>query len=370
MKFDDLPEIDDFRSLFLSDTPLLDVRAPIEFIQGSLPNAENQPFINDAERHEIGLRYAELGQDAAIDLGHELVQGELKDQRVAQWLRFAEKYPEGVLFCWRGGMRSKFSQQWLFDSTGIRYPRVKGGYKALRRFLIDEIEQISPKLKLFVVGGRTGVGKTLFLNNSLYSIDLEGMANHRGSAFGVHPTPQPAQADFENRVAVALIKHQASNAPYLLVEDEGRNIGGRHVPIPLYEEMINAPRLMLNISVEERIEITHQEYIHEALAEYCAIAANGDDAQGFEAWAEYLLGSLDKIRKRVGGERHQQLRTIMESAIAEQRHSGNSELHRDWIRALLVDYYDPMYDYQLSHKEKTIVFSGSPAEIQQYLASL
>ena len=367
MEFSDLPQIDDFRSIILNDTPLLDVRAPVEFAQGSLPNAENRPFINDEERHEIGLRYAELGQDAAIDLGHELVKGELKDQRVSQWLHFAEEHPEGILFCWRGGMRSKFSQQWLFDTTGIRYPRVKGGYKALRRFLIDEIEQISPTLKLFVVGGRTGVGKTIFLNNTPNSIDLEGMANHRGSAFGIHPTPQPTQVDFENRVAISLIKHQAANAPYLLVEDEGRNIGGRHVPVPLYDEMINAPRLMLDISVEERIDITHQEYVHEALAEYRE-AVGGDDEKGFEAWAEYLLGSLDKIRKRLGGQRHQELRAIMEKAIDEQRKSGKSNnLHRDWIRALLVDYYDPMYDYQLSKKEKTIVFTGSPSEIQQYL---
>ncbi|MDH3355761.1 MAG: tRNA 2-selenouridine(34) synthase MnmH [Chromatiales bacterium] len=367
MEFSDLPEIDDFRSLIVNDTPLLDVRAPVEFAQGTLPTAENQPFINDEERHEIGLRYAELGQDAAIDLGHELVKGELKDQRVAKWRQFAETHPEGILFCWRGGMRSKFSQQWLFDATGIRYPRIKGGYKALRRFLLEEIELISPKLKLFVVGGRTGVGKTIFLNNTQNSIDLEGMANHRGSAFGVHPTPQPAQADFDNRVATELIKHHASNAPYLLVEDEGRNIGGRHVPVALHNEMINAPRLMLDISVEERINITHQEYIHEALAEYCE--AVGDE-NGFDAWAEYLLGSLDKIRKRLGGQRHQELRTIMEKAIDEQRNNGDSALHRDWIKSLLVDYYDPMYDYQLSQKEKTIIFTGSPIEIQQYLDSL
>lgn len=367
MEFSDLPEIDDFRSIIVGDTPLLDVRAPVEFAQGSLPTAENSPFINDEERHEIGLRYAELGQDAAIDLGHELVKGELKDLRVANWLSFAEKHPDGILFCWRGGMRSKFSQQWLFDATGIRYPRIKGGYKALRRFLIYETEVISPKLKLFVVGGRTGVGKTIFLNNTPNSIDLEGMANHRGSAFGIHPTPQPAQADFENSVAIELIKHQASDAPYLLVEDEGRNIGGRHVPVPLHNEMINAPRLMLDVSIEERIDITHQEYIHEALAEYCD--AVGEE-NGFDAWADYLVGSLDRIQKRLGGQRHQELRSIMHRAVEEQRIKGDSELHRDWIRALLVDYYDPMYDYQLSKKEKTIVFKGSPDEIHQYLASL
>ncbi len=355
MEFSDLPEIDDYRSIIVANRALLDLRAPVEFAQGSLPGAENHPFINDQERHEIGLRYAQLGQDAAIDLGHELVKGPLKEQRIANWLHFAERHPDGLLFCWRGGMRSQFSQQWLFDATGVRYPRIRGGYKALRAFLIEETEQISARLKLIVVGGRTGVGKTLFLHNRADSIDLEGMANHRGSAFGNHPTPQPGQADFENRVAIELIKHQASNAPYLLVEDEGRNIGKRLLPTPLHDKMDSAPRVMLELSVEERIEITHREYIDEALGEYGDMPG---EENSFNAWASYLLESLDKIRKRLGSQRHQELRKMMERAIEAQRSKGDSRLHRDWIRALLVDYYDPMYDYHIAKADNEIIFQG------------
>ena len=364
MEFSDLPEIDNFRDIFLNDTPLLDVRAPVEFAQGSLPGAENQPFINDEERHEIGIRYAELGHDAAIDLGHELVQGELKDQRVAQWLHFAEEHPEGVLFCWRGGMRSKFSQQWLFDATGIRYPRIKGGFKALRTFLLNELEISANEIKLAVIGGRTGVGKTLFLNSLENTIDLEGLAKHRGSAFGPRAESQPSQVNFENELSIALLKHRANGNPLLAIEDEGHNIGSRGIPDVLFNKMKEAPILLLEAPLEERVSITHQEYIHEALAEYQALYG---EEEGFTQWAEYLLGSLDKIRKRLGGLQHQKLRVIMETALTEQRQSGDSEFHKQWIETLLSDYYDPMYDHQIGRKEGRIKLRGDAATLKNYL---
>ncbi|MCW8826136.1 MAG: tRNA 2-selenouridine(34) synthase MnmH [Gammaproteobacteria bacterium] len=367
MEFDDLPEIDDFRSLILNNTPLLDVRAPVEFSQGSLPGVENQPFINDEERHEIGIRYAELGQDAAIDLGHELVQGEIKDQRVAKWLSFAEAHPEGALFCWRGGMRSKFSQQWLFDSTGIRYPRIKGGYKALRTFLLNELEASADEIDLVVIGGRTGVGKTLFLNSLPGTIDLEGLAKHRGSAFGPRAEPQPTQVNFENELSIALMKHRANGNLPLAVEDEGHNIGSRGIPDVIFQKMKEAPILLLEAPLEERVAITHQEYIHEALAEYRALYGEED---GYRWWSDYLLGSLDKIRKRLGGPQHRKLKEIMEAALLEQRLSGDAEPHKQWIEALLSDYYDPMYDHQIGKKEGRIKLRGDATTLKNYLNNL
>ena len=95
----DLPQIDDYRSILLSDTPLLDVRAPVEFDQGAFPFAENFPLINDQEREEIGIRYKNHGQDEAIKLGHERVQGEIKSQRVNHWQDFFARNPHGVLYC-------------------------------------------------------------------------------------------------------------------------------------------------------------------------------------------------------------------------------------------------------------------------------
>lgn len=363
----ELPVVDDYRRLFLEDVPLLDVRAPVEFGQGAFPHTENAPLIDDAERHEIGIRYKELGQDAAVELGHELVEGATKAARIAAWRRFAEQHPQGVLYCFRGGQRSKISQQWLYEATGIRYPRVKGGYKALRHFLIDELDRAAGSIRPIRLGGRTGTGKTVLLHRLPGALDLEGLAWHRGSAFGRHATPQPTQIDFENRLAVALLQHRArGNAP-LVIEDEGKAIGSVHLPHGLYETFKRSPLVILAVPLEERIANTHREYIGEALAEYRAIY--GTD-EGFDRWAAYLLASLDRIRKRLGGVRYQALRTIMEAAIARHREGDDTSGHRTWIERLLVGYYDPMYDYQIQVNAERVVFEGDTNSVSDYLARI
>jgi len=360
----ELPLVTDLRRLFVEDVPLLDVRAPVEFAEGAFPLAENHPLIDDAERHEIGIRYKELGQDSAVELGHELVKGENKAARVEAWKGFATAHPEGVLYCFRGGMRSRISQQWLFEATGVAYPRVQGGYKALRRFLIEELDRAASALTAVRIGGRTGVGKTLLLRRIANAVDLEALAWHRGSAFGRHATPQPTQIDFENRLAVALLKHEAAGKPPLVVEDEGRAIGSVHLPKPLYERLKASPLLVLEASVAQRVAITHREYVDEALAEYQA--RYGEEA-GFDHWAAYLLDSLDRIRKRLGGTRHQELRALMESALRSHRDRGDTETHRQWIEHLLVDYYDPMYDYQIRNNAERVTFTGDAEAVLRFL---
>ncbi len=361
----ELPQVEDFRRLVVEDVPLLDVRAPIEFYQGHFPHAENHHLIDDEERDQIGKKYKHLGQDAAIDLGHELVTGQHKLDRIAEWKAFAEQHPTGVLYCFRGGMRSKISQQWLYEETGILYPRIKGGYKALRRFLIDELEVSSREVNPIVIGGRTGVGKTLLLHKLSPMVDLEGLAWHRGSAFGNHATPQPRQISFENALSIELIKIRAAGNPAFAVEDEHRNVGSCFMPDNIRDKFRDSPLVVLEASLEERVAITHQEYIHEALAEHVALYG---EQQGFEKWAEYLLTSIDKIKKRLGGTRHTALRKVLENAIARQREQGDVEPHREWISELLGGYYDPMYDYQIKTNEKQIAFKGDKQAVIEYLA--
>jgi len=360
----ELPQIEDFRRLFLEDVPLLDVRAPVEFAQGAFPHTENHPLINDDEREQIGKQYKHLGQDAAIDLGHELVQGEKKAARVAEWKAFAEQHPEGVLYCFRGGMRSKISQQWLYEETGILYPRIKGGYKALRRFLIDELEISAREVNAIVLGGRTGVGKTLLLHKLSPMLDLEKLAWHRGSAFGPHATPQPRQIAFENALSIELLKIRAKGNPAFVVEDEHRNVGSCFIPEGIRDRFRDSPLVVLEASLEERVDNTHQEYIIEALAEYVSLYG---EEQGFEKWAEYLLGSMDRIKKRLGGVRHGELRKVMEAAIEVQRRTGRDDQHRAWIGELLGGYYDPMYDYQIQQNEKQLAFVGDRLAVIDYL---
>lgn len=359
-----LTETEDYQRIFTEDIPLIDVRAPIEFNEGAFPLSVNLPFIDDSERHLIGIKYKQEGQDKAIELGHRLVQGETKKQRIQAWSQFIQDHPDGLLYCFRGGMRSKLSQQWIHEQTDISYPRITGGYKALRQYLIQELEVSANGIPLLIIGGRTGVGKTLFLKNIKNSIDLERLAWHRGSAFGHHATPQPTQINFENSLSIQLLKHRTrSNLP-LLVEDEGRHIGSRLIPGSLSKQMQASPILLLKASVEERIEITYQEYIHEALAEHQS--QFGDD-QGWEAWKNHLLGSLSRIKKRLGGERYAQFNALMNLAFKEHQSTDDTSLHKEWIRLLLTEYYDPMYDYQIDNKKERVVMSGSRDELFNYL---
>ncbi len=170
------PDTDDYLNLFLNDVPLMDVRAPVEFAKGSFPSAENAPpLMNDEERHRVGICYKEKGQDKAIELGgHQLVSGDIKAQRIEAWKRFVARHPEGgYLFCFRGGgLRSRLTQQWIRDS-GIDYPLVKGGYKALRRFLIDSLEAQIESGQFRILSGRTGTGKTRVLMQLPNPVDLE-----------------------------------------------------------------------------------------------------------------------------------------------------------------------------------------------------
>lgn len=359
----EFPEFDDYLRIFLEDIPLLDVRAPVEFGDGAFPAAENHPLVDDDQRHVIGLEYKAHGPDAAMTLGERLVSGDLREARTAAWRAFAERHPNAVLYCFRGGMRSRISQCWLCERYGVLIPRVRGGYKALRRFLIDELQSAAEVLNPLMIGGRTGVGKTLLLRRLPRSLDLEDLAWHRGSAFGRHATPQPTQINFENALAIRLLKHRhQGNAP-LIVEDESKHVGSRHVPRALYDRFKASPLVILEASLKQRIENTFDEYIVEALAEYRAQFAEAGTAR----WAADLHASLARIKRRLGLSRFQDLHNTMKRAISEQERCGKLDLHRVWISALLAEYYDPMYDYQLAKNRARIRFSGDANAVEDYV---
>ncbi len=360
----DLPVIAAARELFLSQQPMIDTRAPVEFAQGSFPGAVNLPLLSDDERERIGTCYKQKGHDAAVRLGARLVDGDSRRARVARWAAFMREHPDGVLFCFRGGMRSRVAQQWLFEATGIVCPRVDGGYKALRRLLLDTIEQRAAGVNPIVLGGRTGSGKTVLLHKLANAIDLEGLANHRGSAFGPTATPQPAPIDFENRLAVDLLRQQAAGRDTLVFEDEGPNIGVLSVPRLLYQRLQQAPLVVMRVDDVEREDNALRDYIVDARAAFVALHG---ETSGFDLFANSLFVSLDKIHKRLGGERHRKLRVAMADAIARHRASGETEAYRPIIRALLHDYYDPMYDYQIGRKRSQVVFEGDAEAVLAFL---
>ena len=358
------PQHTDLAALFLNDVPLLDVRAPVEFEQGAFPNSVNIPLMTDEEREAVGIKYKEQGQDAAILLGAELVTQEGQAQRKAQWADFFKANPNGVLYCFRGGLRSQISQQWVVDETGTDYPRVTGGYKAMRRFLIETIERLSKEIPITILGGRTGSGKTRVLKQLPNSIDLEGLANHRGSAFGPTATPQPSQIDFENALAIEMLKKEAAGVTSFVIEDEARNVGSLGVPQALYDAMQQAPIVKMNVPQADRNQISIEEYIVDTQNHF-------DEVYGKEEGAiklsEHLLNSLSKIQKRLGGVRYQEAKEIMEAAIEERLSTGSLEGFIPVVNTLLVDYYDPMYDYQIEKKKGRISFEGSVKEVLKHL---
>jgi tRNA 2-selenouridine synthase len=287
-------------------------------------------LMEDEERHRVGTRYKQAGQDSAIKLGHELVSGSTKDERVARWVQFASENPDGYLYCFRGGLRSRLSQQWLADA-GIQYPRIVGGYKAMRSFLLEQLTQGIAQSQFILIAGFTGCGKTEVVKNLKATIDLEKLAQQI------------------TRIAL---------------EDESRLIGRCALPIPLREAMLASPVVWVEESHASRVERILHDYIEDLGAQFKNKL--GPEA-GFEAFSQRLLESLQNVYKRLGGERHARLQSLMQDALRIQAQSGDVGAHREWIRPLLTEYYDPMYEHQRAGKASRIIFSGDRMAVTHYL---
>lgn len=353
----------DYRTVFLRDAPMMDTRAPVEFKQGAFPNTINLPLMTDTERQKVGTCYKQHGQQAAIELGHRLVSGDVKQQRIAAWAEFARASPDGYLYCFRGGLRSQITQQWMREA-GIDYPRIIGGYKAMRQFLLDTTQSAVDQCSFVVVGGMTGTGKTEVIAQFASSIDLEAHANHRGSSFGKHATSQPAQIAFENALAVDFLKKRAAGIGKFILEDEGRLVGSCSLPLELHRGMQQYPLIWLEDTQQNRMERILRDYVIDLCAEF--IALHGEE-RGFALFAEQLQKNLAAIVKRLGNERHLRIATIMQDALDEQARNGNIDLHLGWIEGLLIEYYDPMYAYQRQQKASREIFSGDHRAVMDYL---
>lgn len=319
---------------------LIDVRAPIEVARGALPGAHNRPILEDDERHLVGLRYEEAGQEAAYALGVALTEARMP-ARVEAWRALCEAGPT-ALFCWRGGLRSRLAQELIARDD---VPRVRGGYKALRRHLRSEAAAALARKRALVVGGLTGSGKTELLAAPLpegvQALDLEAAARHRGSAFGGLGA-QPSQASFENELATALT---LDGSPLLLVEDESRNIGRRTLPEPLWAAMADAPLLLLEAPLAERVRRIHRDYVLEPL-----------EREGLEPTLGALEAAVLRLRSRLG--------TATVERMTERLRSEGRAAPRDpaafapVIGELLERHYDPLYRKALARSGRTVAARG------------
>ena len=224
-------------------------------------------------------------------------------------------------------------------------------YKNFRSNILDE--HVNSKYdinKWMIIGGLTGSGKTALLSQFKETIDLEKIANHRGSAFGKNISPQPSQADFENELTLKYINHSHSN---ILLEDESRSIGRVTLPGTWYEKMQSSKLVVLKISTDERVNNILDEYVLQILK-------TSNNVQ--ELLNQYLF-SLEKIKKRLGDKLFKEISDLMIKAFK----MNHLDSHKKWISKLLIEYYDPMYNYKLKLRKEYIVHIGDDISCFNYI---
>ena len=311
--------VTDFRNL---TSPIIDVRSPSEYSQGHLLGAINIPLFTDSEREIIGKSYKRESRLKAIFNGLKVTISKTnKFKEIIQQItkREEEKNRSLRIYCWRGGMRSS-TFAWLARIIGIKTYLLKGGYKNYRKWVLNKFEADLP---IRLIGGKTGTRKTDLLNyinnENIYVIDLEGIANHRGSSFGsLGMEEQPSTQQFENMLAEAIDEFQKSNAIEIWLEAESSNLGKCRIPNSLYTKMKNAPVLEIIKTKKERVDNLVNVYSHNSQKE--------------------LKDAVDRIRKRLGPQR------TNDALLAIEK--------KEWTTACkaMLDYYDRCYEYEL---EKT-----------------
>ena len=321
--------VTDFRNL---TSPIVDVRSPKEFSQGHWPGAINIPLFSDIERETIGKSYKKESRLKAILNGLKVTIPNTKKllKIIIQTTKIDKSVNKSLrIYCWRGGMRSN-AFGWLARTIGIKTYLLKGGYKSYRKWVLNQFEVDLP---IRLVGGKTGTRKTDLLNyinkENIYVIDLEGIANHRGSSFGsLGMKEQPTTQQFENILAESLCSFRKNNAVEIWLEAESSNLGKCRIPNNLYSKMKKAPILEIIKTKNERVENLVNVYSRYSQTE--------------------LKDAVNRISKRLGPQRTKEALTAIEK--------------KEWSKACeaMLDYYDKCYEFELkkSNNINSINLSG------------
>ena len=241
---------------------VIDVRSPSEFAEDHVPGAINLPVLDDAERARVGTIYVQESRFLARRVGAALVA-----RNVAHHLETALADKPGgfrpLVYCWRGGQRSG-SMATILANVGWRTTVLTGGYKTYRRHVQTRLYEDAPALRLVLLAGRTGSGKTQLLSvlaaRGIQTLDLEALAEHRGSVFGDVGHPQPSQKMFESRLLAALDRLDPSRP--IIVEAEASKIGDRVAPPMLWKAMTAAPQVVLIVPTAVRARHLATQYAH------------------------------------------------------------------------------------------------------------
>jgi tRNA 2-selenouridine synthase len=297
----------------------LDVRSPAEFAHAHLPGAKSLPLFDNEERAQVGTCYKQEGHFPAVELGLQFV-GPKMGPLIDKAKELLEGGSQAKVHCWRGGMRSQSVAQ-LLELCGISTVTLNGGYKSFRKGMLEQQEK---PLQIRLLGGMTGSGKTTILHALAQKgeqvLDLEKLANHRGSAFGKQSTPQPSTEHFENLIGYTLSQLDCSRP--IWIEDESRLIGRCKIPSPLFEQMACAPLLLLERPIEERLQILQEEY--------------GDSDP------QELIRCTKGISRRLGDERMRQVIDWIETGSYRE------------ACLMILQYYDKGYQYNIQQRQQPL----------------
>jgi len=307
--------------------PVLDVRSPGEYLHAHIPGAQSLPLFSDEERKVVGTAYKQENKQVAIKIGLKYFGVKMVEMVETVEKSFTSKIV--LVHCWRGGMRSA-GVAWLLDLYGYQVYTLQGGYKTYRGWVLEQFEKDYP---IQILGGYTGSGKTEVLKalakKSECVIDLEGLAGHKGSAFGNMGLPaQPSQEMFENKLAQALSNSaptediEIPSPTCIWMEDESQRIGTVNIPTVLYQKMRQKKVFFLDIPFESRLDYICIHY--------------GKFPK------EQLINAIIRIKKKLGG--------------LETKTAINS-LVEDDVRAaflVLLQYYDKLYSKGLERNRENL----------------
>jgi tRNA 2-selenouridine synthase len=316
-----------FHPSLLDSHCLIDARTPLEFGEDHLPGAHNVPLLTNEERVEIGTLYKQQGAHLARIRGLELTAGRFPAM-VREIAAIAAGRPI-LVYCWRGGLRSKTVAD-ILDLTGYPVKQLTGGYKAFRNQVTAFFEDFRPSAPLVVLHGMTGIGKTTLLGllaaRGESIVDLEGIACHRGSAFGSLGLSQEhlTQKRFETLLWDVFRKLPPGRTIFL--EGESRRIGQMTLPGNLYDVMGDSIKVWCTANLETRVRRLTDEY-------------------GLREYEQGLTESLLRIRKKLGGEKYAEISGYLERWEMEP-----------FMTELIVSYYDKLY-YKVRNWKEDLTLS-------------